>query len=104
MIRRIYPLFFIGLFFACSDAGVQNKDQPLADTLQPAPPAADSAQANAASDTLRTDNPYNNITAVLAGQKGEAHGLNYLFDTLAWARHAVFIDSSWTRLDRKSVV
>lgn len=101
MIRRIYPLFFIGLFFACSDAGVQNKDQPLADTLQPAPPAADSAQANAASDTLRTDNPYNNITAVLAGQKGGAHDLNYLFDTLAWARHAVFIDSSWTRLEKK---
>lgn len=53
---------------------------------------------------LNPDNRFNNITAVLCGEKGKAGKLNYLFDTTAWAQHAKFIDSSWRRLEKKRLV
>jgi hypothetical protein len=54
--------------------------------------------------TSNTDNRFNNITAVISGEKGKAGTLNYLFDTLAWASHSKFIDSSWKRLENKRLV
>jgi hypothetical protein len=47
------------------------------------------------------DNRFNNITAILSGQRGKANGLNYLFDTTAWSANASYIDSSWNRLEKK---
>ncbi len=55
----------------------------------------------AATPTFNTDNTFNNITAVLSGYKGKAGSLNYLFDSSAWDNHSKFIDSSWSRLERK---
>lgn len=51
--------------------------------------------------SFNTNNQFNNITSVLAGHKGKANNLNYLFDTLIWDAHSKFIDSSWTRLEKK---
>ena len=50
---------------------------------------------------FNTNNRFNNITAILCGNKGKANNLNYLFDTIAWAKHVTFIDSSWKRLEKK---
>ncbi len=47
------------------------------------------------------NNKFNNITAVLCGNKGQAGNLNYLFDTITWAKHQIYIDSSWKRLEKK---
>lgn len=52
-------------------------------------------------ETYNADNYFNNVTAVMCGLKGKAHKLNYLFDTIAWKRNAGFIDSSWTRLEKR---
>ncbi|MDP3556085.1 MAG: hypothetical protein Q8T03_01850 [Bacteroidota bacterium] len=52
-------------------------------------------------NSFNTDNQFNNITSVLAGNNGKANSLNYLFDTVVWKAHSVYIDSSWNRLERK---
>lgn len=80
--------------------------EPGHDHHETVPPAADSAKAPARAAAslaepaavVNTDNYFHNTAAVLCGEKGQANTLNYLFDTVAWARHAQFIDSSWTRL------
>lgn len=51
--------------------------------------------------TYNEDNYFNNVTAVMCGLKGKAHGLNYLFDSAVWAQHSKYIDSSWVRLEKK---
>jgi len=56
------------------------------------------------SANLNPDNRFNNITAILSGEKGKAGNLNYLFDTVAWESHAKFIDSSWKRLEKKRLL
>jgi len=83
----------------------QSKKNPLPDssTAKLSPPdSTKTAESN--SITANTDNIFNNITSVLCGEKGKANNLNYLFDTIAWAQHAKFIDSSWSRLERKRLV
>lgn len=52
-------------------------------------------------EEYNADNYFNNVTAVMCGLKGKAHKLNYLFDTIAWKRNVGFIDSSWTRLEKR---
>lgn len=52
--------------------------------------------------TYNEDNYFNNVTAVMCGLKGKAHGLNYLFDSAVWAQHSKYIDSSWVRLEKKT--
>jgi hypothetical protein len=82
--------------------------QPDKSEKPAAPAAADSSHHTTASvkDSVQpagqfvTDNYFHNTTAVLCGQTGKANTLNYLFDTLAWAKHAQFIDSSWARLEK----
>lgn len=51
--------------------------------------------------SYNTNNIYNNITSILCGNKGQSSNLNYLFDTLAWKKHAEFIDSCWVHLEKK---
>ena len=89
------------LLFACNSSEnakekiVVKKDSVKAEIKK------DSVIEAVASQTFNTDNQFNNITSVLSGYKGKANNLNYLFDSAAWDNHAKFIDSSWSRLERK---
>ncbi len=92
---------FACLFLTACQPGAapeKSKTAPPVDSLAAVKRAADSLAA--AAKQFNTDNYYHNVTAVLGGQAGRANNLNYLFDTVAWARHARFIDSSWARLER----
>ena len=51
-------------------------------------------------EPYKADNYFNNVTAVMCGLKGQAHNLNYLFDSAAWARNGKYIDSSWARVEK----
>lgn len=101
MIRKIYPLFFIAIFVSCDTV---SKEKPLAvtkpDSLSKTVPA-DTLPEALVTETFNTDNRFHNITAVLSGEKGKANDLNYLFDTIAWAKHVAYVDSSWARLEKK---
>jgi hypothetical protein len=96
--------FLVGGLFAfvtCTNSPTNsdNKNtiaQLKKDTLVP---KTDTVKAT--NTAYNTNNWFNNVTAILSGNKGEANNLNYLFDTLAWAKHVVFIDSSWKRLEKK---
>jgi len=105
-------LLFIVLFLSCNQTPAEKTEvkevvkapETLAvkkelppDTLQKTPVTEPTVVAN-------TNNPYNNITAVLCGFKGKAGNLNYLFDSMAWKNHAKFIDSSWKKLERRRLV
>lgn len=102
MTRKIFLLISPAIFFLSCGSGSENKhSEPvvkdtvakvLADTVAIAAPET---------PTFNTNNQFHNITAVLCGETGKANDLNFLFDTIAWARHAAFIDSSWARLERK---
>lgn len=54
--------------------------------------------------SVNINNRFNNITAVISGDKEKAGELAFLFDTIAWANHAKFIDSSWKRLEKKRLL
>lgn len=75
-------------------------DTPLAKVTPP--DSTSVAKTNAPAPDV--NNIYNNITSILAGEKGKANDLNYLFDTIAWKQHVKFIDSSWKKLERKRLV
>jgi len=112
MIKQALPLIVLFFFlFSCNQASesknktVETKTakDSLPFTIVKETPPTDTTKA-VITATYNLDNIYNNITAVLSGEKGKANNLNYLFDTLAWKQHSKYIDSSWKRLERKRLV
>lgn len=95
LLHRIIPALFFLLLVSCENPGHKNV-AVIKDTVTTI--VVDSAAI--VTPSINTNNRFHNITAVLCGQKGEANDLNFLFDTLAWAANASFIDSAWTRLER----
>ena len=99
----IFLSLFLGFLFGCDSKSTENtknqtstkKDSVVVEVKK------DSVAEVASTNTFNTDNQFNNITSVLAGHKGKANSLNYLFDTLTWDAHSKFIDSSWARLEKK---
>lgn len=102
MTRKIYPLSLLAAFLlSCSSDPVnKHSEATVKDTVTKI--VIDTVGIEATeTPTFNTDNQFHNITAVLCGQTSNANGLNFLFDTIAWAKHATFIDSSWSKLERK---
>jgi hypothetical protein len=104
-------LLFVGVAIAigCSSNSPETKkEEPKKniDTSTKAEVKKDTAVVSDGVTTANLDpnNRFNNITALLCGEKGKAGDLNFLFDTLAWAQHSKFIDSSWRRLEKKRLV
>jgi hypothetical protein len=106
--RPIIPIITLFTAFVCCNSSEPKKEvtTPKADTLEPVAaeskttaPAAENEPVNYA--PFNPDNQFNNITAVISGLKGQAHKLNYLFDTMAWAEHQKFVDVSWKKLEKK---
>lgn len=106
MIKNSLRLFFfVSVVFGCSTPAPETKkEEPkkIKDSIV-ATPVIKNSVVNTGVISANSDpnNNFNNITAVLCGEKGKANDLNYLFDTLAWEKHSKFIDSSWKRLERK---
>jgi hypothetical protein len=103
MKKIIFLCLSLGFLLACDSKSTEvSKDQTISqkDSSKVETPK-DSLEAVSSNTNFNTDNQFNNITAVLSGYKGKANNLNYLFDTLIWDAHSKFIDSSWTRLERK---
>ena len=95
----VLPVFFL---ISCgTEPQKKVAKSPVKDTVY-RKDLADTVDAVAAETrTFNTNNRFHNITAVLCGETGKANDLNFLFDTLAWTRHASFIDSSWALLEKK---
>lgn len=95
-------LFCLSLIFiaGCNSNETVKEDVVKKDTVKVETPK-DTTLEVVATPTFNTNNQFNNITAVLSGYKGKANDLNYLFDTVIWNNHSKFIDSSWSRLERK---
>lgn len=78
---------------------VENKDTlkkseaPVTETKPAEQPAFDISTFNA-------DNRFNNIAAVISGDKNTAGTLKKYLDSAAWKDNARFIDSSWKRMER----
>ncbi|MGZ3920934.1 MAG: hypothetical protein ACXVC7_11595, partial [Bacteroidia bacterium] len=110
MIKQTFLLIFcFSLALGCNpSSGDSKKEEPKkkTDSIVSTSAKKDSVvtQHGINAANLNPDNRFNNITAVLCGEKGKAGNLNYLFDTIAWAQHAKFIDSSWKRLEKKRLV
>ncbi len=103
MIKHLFLFFWLVIFFAsCSNATAtkNNQTQLVAIKKDSLTLKKDTFTTTTNSPTLNVNNKFNNITAVLCGDKAQANDLNYLFDTLAWAKHVTFIDSSWKKLER----
>lgn len=102
--KKIVFLFLsLSFLFSCNSNSTENKKEesiPNKDSINVETPK-DTVAAITPTGNINIDNQFNNITAVLSGYKGKANNLNYLFDTLIWDANAKFIDSSWTRLERK---
>ena len=102
--KKIVFLFLsLSFLFSCNSNSTENKKEesiPNKDSIKVETPK-DTVAAITPTGNINIDNQFNNITAVLSGYKGKANNLNYLFDTLIWDANAKFIDSSWTRLERK---
>ena len=102
MIKYIFLVFYFLLFFVrCTNSSANKAENktiisPKKDTL-----TIKTDSSSFPKPEFNTNNRYNNITAILCGNKGQANDLNYLFDTIAWAKHVGFIDSSWKRLEKK---
>jgi hypothetical protein len=103
---RIQFFLLALIFAACStNEPSENKEVKKTDSL-PKVVKTDSVKPEVQEEksdfvAFNSDNYFNNITAVISGLKGQAHELNYLFDTLAWKEHAQFIDESWSKLEKK---
>lgn len=107
--QTVLLVFCVSLAFGCNSSADTNNEVKKEETKN----VTDSSVAkNNPKDSIQKDggvtsantninNRFNNITAILCGDKGKAGDLNYLFDTLAWAQHCKFIDSSWKRLEKK---
>ncbi|MCW3077465.1 MAG: hypothetical protein JWO32_2074 [Bacteroidetes bacterium] len=109
MIKKILLLIFcVSFAFGCNSSVSENKKEEPKKSADTASLTLKNDSTSATSENINvnvnTNNRFNNITAVLCGEKGKAGDLNYLFDTLAWAQHTKFIDSSWKRLERKRLV
>lgn len=103
MINFKFFLFVTIAFLVSCSEGLDKKIEPKVnnDSLQKIKKYNDSvAEAKVMAEQLNTNNRFNNITSILTGNIGNAHDLNYLFDTLVWKAHATFIDSSWAKLER----
>ena len=98
----IFLFLSLSFLFSCNSNSTEiKKEEPTKkDSVKQEVPK-DTIAALTPVENFTTDNQFNNITSVLCGYKGKANNLNYLFDTLIWDAHAKFIDSSWTRLERK---
>ncbi len=101
MKNTLFLFLTITLLFGCNSTDA-TKEQTVVkkDTVKVEIPN-DTIPEVVATPTFNTNNQFNNITAVLSGYKGKANNLNYLFDTVIWDAHSKFIDSSWSRLERK---
>ncbi len=102
MIKNLFLLFGALIFcLCCSNSTPSKANETVVTSLKKDTVVAKKDSAKTSNSTFSTDNKFNNITAVLCGNKGKANNLNYLFDTLAWNKHVAFIDSSWKRLEKK---
>ncbi|MBL7910691.1 MAG: hypothetical protein JNJ41_06540 [Bacteroidia bacterium] len=100
--KNTFLLFLtITLLFGCNSADATKEQNVVKKDTVKAEIPKDTLPEVVATPTFNTNNRFNNITAVLSGYKGKANNLNYLFDTVIWSNHAKFIDSSWSRLERK---
>jgi hypothetical protein len=104
MLKSASPVFILVLLlFSCgqaSESKTKTDVKPKVDSSAAVKSLPDSTVKTATAGTPDLNNPYNNITAVLAGEKGKANNLNYLFDTIAWKQHAKYVDSSWKKLEK----
>lgn len=98
MIKTHYFLLLAPVLFllSCQPDAKKQEAATAPDSLKAIAARRDSAAVPTA--TFNTDNYFHNTAAVLCGETGKANALNYLFDTVAWSRHAQFIDSSWAKL------
>ncbi|MDX2173700.1 MAG: hypothetical protein SFY56_11315 [Bacteroidota bacterium] len=96
-------LFFGSLFFlsACTNSSASKTETAKVQLIKKDSVTVNKDSALSSKLEFNLNNRYNNITAILCGDKGKANDLNYLFDTLAWKKHQVYIDSSWKRLEKK---
>lgn len=106
MIKSLLLPISAGIVFACgSGNAVKTEDTgKKTDSVVVKNTPADSVKnepSTVVAGNTDPNNIFNNITAVLCGDKGKAGSLNYLFDTVAWEQHSKFIDSSWKRLEKK---
>jgi hypothetical protein len=107
--KTLFPIITIFCaFICCNGIGSKEagKETPKTDSVKSAVKTeTNTPQApktlNQTFGPFNPDNQFNNITAVLSGLKGQAHKLNYLFDSLAWSENQEFIDESWKKLERK---
>lgn len=106
MIKQLFLLVSVSIAFGCNSPIAENKKEEPKKTIDTSTITTkkDSVETLSQNVNVNINNRFNNITAVLCGEKGKAGNLNYLFDTLAWAQHSKFIDSSWKRLERKRLV
>ena len=100
--RNLGFLSIVLLFLSCSNP-IENNKAPITviDSATKSVPSKDTIIPSQNAVETTVDNRFNNITAILSGQRGKANGLNYLFDTTAWSANASYIDSSWNRLEKK---
>lgn len=108
--KSLIPILTIFSAFICcnsSEPKQEKKQETQQKTVKPVV-IADTVKEETPSDYVppvygifNPDNQFNNITAVISGLKGQAHKLNYLFDTAAWSSHQEFIDKSWKKLESK---
>ncbi len=101
-------IFLVCLLLSCnsnseSKITTSNKNTAIDTAISKLVPPPDSSKVatTATAVAQNTNNIFNNITAILCGERGKANELNYMFDTIAWSNHAKFIDSSWRRLERR---
>lgn len=105
--RPIIPIITVFTAFVCCNSSEQKKEttETKKDTVISA--ASENKTTNNTNEEkpvfgpFNPDNQFNNTTAVISGLKGQAHKLNYLFDTTAWAEHQKFVDESWKKLEKK---
>jgi hypothetical protein len=106
--RPILPIITLFAAFVCCNSSEpkQENKESKADTEKPVVTekkaiATSNETEHVVYGPFNPDNQFNNITAVISGLKGQAHQLNYLFDTTAWAEHQKFVDGSWKKLEKK---
>lgn len=108
--KPLIPIITLFSAFICCNSGENTeakKENPKTDSVKPVvvkdsvQPEVEIAELTQTFGPFNPDNQFNNITAVICGLKGQAHKLNYLFDTTAWATHKEFIDASWKKLESK---
>ena len=104
--KPLIPIITLFSAFICCNSG-ENKETKKVETDSVKSVIKDSVKPEVATTELtqtfgpfNADNQFNNITAVISGLKGQAHKLNYLFDSVVWSAHEAFIEKSWKKLER----